>query len=274
MTDRDALLAAVARDPADGLAWLALGDALEEAGDQPAAELLRLTRRLLGLGRDAPERGEVQTRVNELLASGVRPCVPGFTNAVGMRFVLIPPAASRRPFWLGDATVTQGEYDRVMAANPSHHAGPPTLPVDSVDLVAMDDFVRRLEALTGEAGAYRLPTEDEWEYACRAGTTTEFHVGTRLSSAQANCRPEEAGQRQRSTVPVRTFAPNAFGLYDMHGNVYELCHGTAPGPDLVAKGGSCQMRPEACASSTGLDVSWATDGGANDLGFRVLREWR
>jgi uncharacterized protein (TIGR02996 family) len=291
VTDREALLAAVVRDPADELAWLALADALEESGEQPRAEVLRLSRQLRALTRKESGRDALEKRLGELLASGVRPCVPEHVNALGVRFVLIPPGrfwredtddraappeevTVRRAFWLSQYAVTQEEYERVMHASPSHHPGP-TRPVEGIDLGEMVEFLDRVATMTGEAGRLRLPTEDEWEHACRAGSTTAFHVGADLSTAQANCRPEvTALNLPRTTRPVGSYPPNAFGLYDMHGNVYELCYGTDREADLVAKGGSCQMRANSCASSASLDVSWVTEGGANDLGFRVLREWR
>jgi formylglycine-generating enzyme required for sulfatase activity len=76
---------------------------------------------------------------------------------------------------------------------------------------------------------YRLPSEAEWEYACRAGTTTPFHFGATLTSNLANCDARErfakepAGEYRQQTTPVGQFPPNGFGLYDMHGNVWECC---------------------------------------------------
>jgi formylglycine-generating enzyme required for sulfatase activity/serine/threonine protein kinase len=149
-----------------------------------------------------------------------------------------------RPFYLGAYEVTQAEYQEVMGANPSHFsaggagkdkvAGMDTarLPVENVSWDDAVEFCRRLSARAEEQAAgrtYRLPTEAEWEYACRAGTTTPFCYGDKLSSDLANCngrRPyggAPEGPMLDHTVAVGSYPPNAWGVYDMHGNVWEWC---------------------------------------------------
>jgi formylglycine-generating enzyme required for sulfatase activity len=149
-----------------------------------------------------------------------------------------------RPFYLSTSEVTQGEYQRVMGTNPSFFSstGPgkdrvagldtARLPVEQARWHDAVDFCRRLSALPRERQAgrsYRLPTEAEWEYACRAGTRTAFHCGTALSSAQANfngnfpCGGAARGPFLARTAEARSYAPNAWGLYDLHGNVWEWC---------------------------------------------------
>jgi sulfatase modifying factor 1 len=105
-----------------------------------------------------------------------------------------------------------------MGANPSHFAaGGADLPVERVNFHDVLEFLRRLNA--GQASrTYRLPTEAEWEYACRAGTTTAFSTSDKLSKAQANVRDRVEGT---GTTRVGTFPSNAWGLFDMHGNVWE-----------------------------------------------------
>jgi formylglycine-generating enzyme required for sulfatase activity len=127
---------------------------------------------------------------------------------------------------MGKYEVTQAQYRAVMGTNPSSSKGD-NLPVEYISWNDAQEFCRKLSQITGRE--YRLPSEAEWEYACRAGTTTEFAFGDSLSSDQANFdgdRPyggAPEGIDRRETTPVGSFQPNGFGLYDMHGNVSEWC---------------------------------------------------
>lgn len=122
-------------------------------------------------------------------------------------------------FYLGRYEVTQAQWRAVMGENPSRFRGDDR-PVDGVSWNDAVQFCQRLSQITGRQ--YRLPTEAEWEYACRAGTTTPFAFGTSLSTDQATFDPNfPDGNKQTSRVG--TFQPNDFGLYDMHGNVREWC---------------------------------------------------
>jgi formylglycine-generating enzyme required for sulfatase activity len=133
---------------------------------------------------------------------------------------------------VGAYEVTQAQYEKVMGTNPSAYSAGGSLksavkgletgqfPVDSVPWPDAVKFCQKLSALPAEKGArrvYRLPTEAEWEYACRAGTTTAFHFGDALSKEQACVA---VGPRGRP-AKVGSYKPNAWGLYDMHGNVWE-----------------------------------------------------
>ena len=146
-------------------------------------------------------------------------------------------------FYMGRHQVTQAQW-KVVAGypqidrelNPSNFKED-RLPVEKVNWDDAQEFCNRLSAHTGKT--YRLPSEAEWEYACRAGTTTAFHFGETIDSVHANyCAVDEEidkknypgtydrgilGEYREKTTEVGTFLPNAFGLYDMHGNVLEWC---------------------------------------------------
>jgi formylglycine-generating enzyme required for sulfatase activity len=150
-----------------------------------------------------------------------------------------------RPFYMGVYPVTQEEYQKVMGNNPSYFSprgggkdkviGQDTrrFPVEQVSWHEAIAFCEKLSALEREKRAgrvYRLPTEAEWEYACRAGTATPFHFGWELNGKQANCNgtvpygTDEKGPYLGRTTAVGSYPKNAFGLCDMHGNVYQWCN--------------------------------------------------
>ena len=128
------------------------------------------------------------------------------------------------PFWIGKKEVTQAEYEALMDSNPSNFQGDPARPVEQVtwfDARAYCAALMKQQVALGAVPAgyeYRLPTEAEWEYACRAGTDTSYNVGATLDCAAANIDPCVG-----STRAVGSYASNAFGLHDMHGNVWEWC---------------------------------------------------
>jgi uncharacterized protein (TIGR02996 family) len=341
METEAAFLRAIAGSPADPTAWLVLADWLEENGQPERAELLRLRQDLLRELR-APDRPAREARLQELIASGVRPPVPQVVNSLGMRLALIPPGRFlmgsprgederdddegpvheveiTRGCYLGIFPVTQGQYKRVVGTNPSsyprqppaelHGAGrypcttrPPEVkwrdlarfPVETVSWNDAVEFCRRLSERPAEKEAgrvYRLPTEAQWEYACRAGTTTAFAFGPSLSSTQANFEGNypyggaDKGPYLGRSCAVGSYRPNAWGLYDMHGNIWEWCadwysrnyykrsprkdpKGPPTGTARVLRGGDWDSYPLLCrAAVRGHNV---VDGRYPYNGFRVL----
>ena len=131
-------------------------------------------------------------------------------------------------FWLADTTCAQAVWQAVMGNNPSEFKDEAQNPVEQVSWDEVQDFLRRVEGLFPGVRA-SLPSEAEWEYACRAGTDTAYHFGDSLSPEQANYDGTLAyaggptGEYRQRTVPVKNFEPNAWGLYQMHGNVWEWC---------------------------------------------------
>jgi formylglycine-generating enzyme required for sulfatase activity len=203
-----------------------------------------------------------------------------------------------RSFYLGTYPVTQRQYTTVMGQNPSYFQetrdGGPDHPVERVSWADAVEFCQRLAALPEEKEAgrtYRLPTEAEWEYACRAGSTTPFHFGPSLSSRVANFNGRYPyggsmrGPNLERTSRVGSYPANAWGLYDMHGNVWEWCQdwygeryykvspgadppGPATGTTRVIRGGSCCNIGRFCRSAYRFGVSPSNRD--LDVGLRVV----
>lgn len=329
----DAFLQALHAEPNDETTWLALADWLEDDGQSERADLVRLVRtlRTLPVMKRSRERARLEKRVAGLLAAGVRPVVAEVVNSIGMRLALVPPGRFRmgspkeekqrkeeetaheveitRAFYLGVFPVTQGQWRRVMGRNPSCYCatgdrkgqvkGLDTndFPVEQVSWEDAQAFLKKLTRSQGEVKKgwkYRLPTEAEWEYACRGGaaSSTAFHFGNSLSSTQANFDGRypyggaAAGPCLERTSKVGSYRPNALGLYDMHGNVMEWCSdsyeedyylnspaqdppgpagGSSPSP--VFRGGSLCRCGEFCRAAYRLySGPWFR---TPDLGFRV-----
>jgi formylglycine-generating enzyme required for sulfatase activity len=197
-----------------------------------------------------------------------------------------------RLFYIGQHEVTQAEWMRVMGSNPSHFGSCERCPVEQVDFYQVNDFLSRINAGTS-AMRFRLPTEAEWEYACRAGTSTPFNTGAQLTTAQANIDSRysaadvDDGAAYDKTLPVGKFPPNAWGLYDMHGNVWEWTNdwygqynprqdtdpnGPEAGLKRVIRGGSWHFDPD--SARCGLRYTHSPQDKGYSLGFRVVAEPR
>jgi formylglycine-generating enzyme required for sulfatase activity len=177
----------------------------------------------------------------------------------------------RRGFWLLETEVTQKMWESVMGSNPSHFKGS-NLPVETVSWNDCQDFVTKLNGLGVSPSGFRfsLPTEAQWEYACRAGTTTALNSGKNLTDEKYHCSNlNELGwydwqNKETTTHPVGLKKPNAWGLCDMHGNVWEWCSdwygdyptgsvtdplGASSGSDRVCRGGCWGYFAESCRSA-------------------------
>ena len=225
-------------------------------------------------------------------------------NSIGMEFVLIEagtfemvsPATEEgrdnnerlhrvtlsQPFYLGKYEVTQGQWEAVMGSNPAaFSACGPMCPVEEVSWADAQAFIATLNRREG-VETYRLPTEAEWEYAARAGTQTAYHFGD--AASQLGTYAWYWDNSNRRTHPVGQKRPNAWGLYDMHGNVWEWTadwygpypagsvtdpRGPSTGTSRVHRGGSWRNIAPNCqvANRSG----WPAGDGFNGLGFRLAR---
>jgi len=234
------------------------------------------------------------------------------TNSIGMKLVLIPkgtfvmgsPESEEgrqkdetqhevtisKDYYLGVTEVTQGQYQKVMGKNPSYfkkriirESDSSMYPVEAVSWEDAVEFCKKLSELPKEKAGrvYRLPTEAEWEYACRSGSKSAYSFGESSKSLGDYAWFDENSRHQ--THPVGQKKPNAWGLYDMHGNVIEWCsdywYGEYPkgavsdpsgprgGSYRVIRGGSGNYTAAFCRSAvrSGLVPSFRDSG----LGFRV-----
>jgi len=212
------------------------------------------------------------------------------------------------PFYMGKYPVTQREYQEIMRRNPSRFKGD-NLPVENVSWFDAIEYCNRRSQRDGltpvytirgsganrtvtwnrNANGYRLPTEAEWEYACRAGTTTTFNTGNNITTNQANYdgrhpyNRNAAGIYRETTTTVGSFAANRWGLFDMHGNVYEWCwdwfsdytstaktnpHGPSSGIYRILRGGSYFVGADHQRSAFRAGFFESLE--SSDVGFRIV----
>ena len=186
-----------------------------------------------------------------------------------------------KSFYLGIYEVTQGQWEAVMGDNPSRFTGDPNRPVERVSWEEVQQFIDEFNAREGGT-KYRLPTEAEWEYAARAGSTTAYSFGD--DNGQLSKYAWFGDNAGNTTHPAGQLQANAWGLYDMHGNVWEWVQdwygkytaepvtdpqGPAAGSGRVIRGGGWYGVAGSCRSaSRGSDAPGDRFG---DLGFRLLR---
>ncbi len=237
------------------------------------------------------------------------------TNTIGMDFVFIPPGEfvlgspltepERRPdetphvvvistgYYIQTTEVTQGQWKQLTGENPSYFSQcGENCPVETVSWEDVQKFIDLLNRREGH-NKYRLPTEAEWEYACRAGTTTPFSYGQCLSTDQANYNDLNdqtqykgcpcTNVKRGKTIPVASLASNPWGIYDMHGNVWEWCQdwmgeypagvsidpaGSFSGEKRIYRGGGQNDRAGYCRSALrGQFMPYRRSG---SLGFRLV----
>lgn len=250
---------------------------------------------------ESPSEQLAETSVSSSSAS-IPSTGTAFTNSIGMPFTRIPageflmgspdndPAKTSaetpqhrveisQPFLLGTHEVTQQQFEQIMSVNPSRFKDP-SHPVERVSWTNSTEFCTRLSE-SDDNYNYRLPTEAEWEYACRAGTTTEDDDGDGLDPARGWFRDNSRGQ----THPAGQASPNKWGLYDMQGNVWEWCAdwydgnyywsspaidptGPATGANRVRRGGGYNSGAWYCRSASRSGM--APDENDSNLGFRVV----
>ena len=226
------------------------------------------------------------------------------TNSIGMEFVLIPAGSFMmgsdpnieegydnerplhkvtiaEPFYLGKYEVTQGQWVTVMGSNPSKFEGRDN-PVERVSWHDAQEFIRKLNAKEGH-NRYRLPTEAEWEYAARAGTSSAYFFGDDKNALSGYAWYYGENPVQ-TTRPVGQKQPNAWGLYDVHGNVWEWAQdwygeryysessetdpkGPASGEYRVIRGGSWDYTAGYCRSASRAD--YGPDDQSGGIGFRL-----
>jgi formylglycine-generating enzyme required for sulfatase activity len=222
------------------------------------------------------------------------------TNSIGMKLVLIPAGAFQmgsdayddekpihtvritKGFYMGVHEMTQELYQKVMGTNPSTFKGS-NLPVEQVSWDDAVEFCKKLSQMEGKT--YRLPTEAEWEYACRAGTTTKYSFGD--DQFQLSKYAWNRGNSDSKTHPIGTREKNACGLYDMHGNVWEWCQdwygsygsgsvtdpsGPQTGQSRVLRGGSWGCDPVNCRSANRSNDCPPGDR-YGDFGFRLVLDF-
>ncbi len=277
------------------------------ARTEMAYQFGRLEAMVVALGRNLPEGGVGGDQRRIVVVTGAEPIelvwIPAGSYRMGSDSEAHREEDERafqvtlpRGFWMATTEVTQGQYAAVMGTNPSHFtAVGPRGPVEQVDWFDVMEFCGRLTEIQREEGElkdeayFTLPTEAQWEYACRAGTTTPFAFGDSLGADQANFNGNfpygtaAEGVFRESTTEVGSFSANGFGIHDMHGNVREWCldwYGSYPpgardeptgpmvGTERVVRGGSWFNSARFCRSAERSSQEPTHEGDL--LGFRIV----
>jgi formylglycine-generating enzyme required for sulfatase activity len=184
------------------------------------------------------------------------------------------PVSMARPFYVATHEVTAREWAVVMRAGAVIDERAGMLPVVNITWHDARQFLDRLNA--GRPWRVRLPSEVEWEYACRAGTTTPYSTGAFLSTNDANYNGDfplpgqPNGENRQRVTPVGSFAPNAWGLFDMHGNVWEWTNDAYDETHKVIRGGSWRFNADSARCA--LRYMHRPQDRGDSLGLRLVRD--
>lgn len=183
-----------------------------------------------------------------------------------------------KQFYIGKYTVTQEQWEAIMGNNPSSNKGT-RLPVTNISWYECQEFIKKLNEK--QNNSYRLPTEAEWEYACKAGTITPYSFGDKITPEDANYADSKIGK----PIEVGNYKPNAFGLFDMHGNVWEWCmnsyysysripvkdpKGPSEGSMIVCRGGSFESKEKTFLRSS-VRYDFQKNTRTDSIGFRLIK---
>ena len=240
-----------------------------EAAERKAREEREAAERKLSEYREASKRKATEEARRSALAwKGKTKTVP-ISGSVAIKLRSVPGN-----LWFGQYEVTQAEWEAVMGENPSRFKNPDN-PVERVSWDDCQEFLKKLNALPSvkESGlTFRLPPEEEWKAACRAGSTGSYCLladGTEIAKDTLGRVAWFDGNADNRTHPVGQKEPNAFGLYDMHGNVWEWTS-TEEGADRVRRGGCWYLSALRCRSSDRNGD--APSSRFDDLGFRLCAD--
>ncbi len=220
---------------------------------------------MLGCGKEEEKENELKSEILEEKIEEKE------ITVAGIEMVKIPDSAEHKGLYFGKYEVTQEQWQEIMGDNPSYFKGDLSLPVEQVSWDDCQEFIEKLNARTEVKTSgitFRLPTEEEWEYACRAGSKGIYGL---LADGREGTIDEmgwymDMDNSDDKTHPVGQKKPNAWGLYDMHGNVWEWT-ASADGSGRISRGGSYCLVPSICVSDSRCWLN--PDSRFSSLGFRL-----